>query len=78
MDWIALAQDRDKRQAVVDTAMNFRVTQNAATSCLAEKLAAFQEQLRSMESVSLLLIKYLCHEIRAFPGYYTQGGNSLR
>jgi hypothetical protein len=32
MDWIDVAQDRDKRRAPVNTAMNIRVPQNVGNS----------------------------------------------
>jgi hypothetical protein len=45
MDWIDLAQDRDRRQAVVKAAMNLRFPLNAGNLLLAKDLLAYQEGL---------------------------------
>ena len=53
VDWINLAQGRDKWRAVVNTSVNHRVHWNAASQWVAEELVAFQVGL-----VPLLLVSY--------------------
>jgi hypothetical protein len=52
MDWIALTQDRDGWQELVNVVINLRVPQNAGISLLDEDLLASQEGLCSMELVA--------------------------
>jgi hypothetical protein len=52
MDWIELAQNRDRWWAVVNAVMKLRVTQNAGNSWLADKLLASQEDFFSFELIS--------------------------
>jgi hypothetical protein len=52
MDWIALAEDRDGCQELVNAVMNLRVPQNVGISLLDEDLLASQEGRCSMESVA--------------------------
>jgi hypothetical protein len=48
VEWLDLAQERDRQRAVVNTAINFRIPQNARISWLAEGLLGSQEGLCPM------------------------------
>jgi hypothetical protein len=52
MDWIVLAQDKDRWWELVNAVMILRVPYNAVISSLAENLLASQERLCSMDLVS--------------------------
>jgi len=49
MDWIDLAQDRDRWQALMDAVMNLGFLKMRVICCLAENQLASQEGLSSME-----------------------------
>ena len=49
MDWIQLAQDRNRWQALVNAVMNRRFHKMRGISWLVEKRLASQEELSSME-----------------------------
>jgi hypothetical protein len=55
MDWIDMAEDRDRWRAVVSAVMNFQFYKMQGTSRLAEDLLASQEGLSSMELVNWLV-----------------------
>jgi hypothetical protein len=52
MDWIAMAQDRDRWQALVNLVMNLRDPKILGISWLAEDLLVSQEGLWSKELIS--------------------------
>jgi hypothetical protein len=52
MDWIDMAQDRDRCWAVVNAVMNFWFRKMRGISWLADDLLSSQERLYSMELVS--------------------------
>jgi len=49
MDWIDLAEDRDRWRTIVNAAMTLRVPKMRGISCLAQDRLASQEGLCSME-----------------------------
>jgi hypothetical protein len=49
MDWIVLAQDRDRRRALVNTVMNVRVSRNVGKFLSSCTVAASQEGLSFMK-----------------------------
>jgi hypothetical protein len=54
MDWIDLAEDRDKWRALVNTVMNLRIPKTLGNSSVTSELTASQEGLKSAWSL-------LCH-----------------
>ena len=49
MDWIAVAQDRDGWQELVNAVMSLQVPQNAGIALLDEEMLASQEGLCAMQ-----------------------------
>ena len=71
MDWIGLAQDRDKWRTLVSTVMNLRFREMRGISWLAANQLASQEGLCTMEQVSKLIMSRVCYvdniELQAKP-----------
>jgi hypothetical protein len=63
MDWIDLAQDRDRWRALVKTVMNIRLHKMLKNSWVAERLADSQAGLSSMELYSIWQKDNLMHDI---------------
>lgn len=55
MDYVQLVQDEELQQAVVNTAMNFRVYKMRDISCLTEEVSASHEEIRSSELLTQLV-----------------------
>jgi hypothetical protein len=53
VDWIHLAQNKNRRQEPLNTVVNFRVPQNAETSFRAAQMLTSKEGLSSMELVQM-------------------------
>jgi hypothetical protein len=49
VDWIDLAQNKDKWRALLNTVMNIRIHNGQEISWLAERILGFQEGRCSME-----------------------------
>jgi hypothetical protein len=49
MDWIDLAHDRDRWQAIVNAVMNLQITQNAGKFLTSQELASFSRTTLPME-----------------------------
>jgi hypothetical protein len=53
VDWIGLAQDRDRRKTLVNSVLNLRVPKNAGNYRVTARLVASGVVLSSIELVSL-------------------------
>jgi len=49
MDWIDVAQDRDRWRALVNSVMNLRVSKMSGISWIVANRLTFKERLSSME-----------------------------
>jgi hypothetical protein len=58
MDWIDLAQDREKWRALVNTAMNLRVTKNAGKFLSGCTIGGFPRSARLHKQVSIFFYSY--------------------
>jgi len=60
MDWIELAQERDRWQALVNVSTNVQVPYNAGNFWLAENLLASQKDCAPWSSKQARLYKHIC------------------